>query len=63
MSARCIRCGGEPLDQCLYCDRCYSAVAAMVADGPVHPMAPWVKEAQAKRLPVKDHTRQTGLVL
>lgn len=51
--ARCIRCGGEPLEQCLFCDRCYSVVEETVKQGPVEPLAPWVRRAQQRRLPAK----------
>ena len=58
MSARCIRCGGEPLEQCLFCERCWSVVAlegaVEVDDTPTNIiLSPFVKAAQQRRLPAK----------
>jgi hypothetical protein len=62
MTARCIRCGGDPIIGNLFCERCWGIVAmeaiervpAKAVDGsPI--TSPWVRDAVAKRLPAKSY--------
>lgn len=58
MSARCIRCGGEPMEQCLFCERCWTVVGLEAATEADHtPVtiyhSPYVRAAQERRLPAK----------
>lgn len=64
MTARCIRCGSEPMPKVLFCERCWSIVemeainrvpVSNVDHQPV--TSPWVRMAQSKRLPAKEYTR------
>ena len=56
---RCIRCGGFAIPGNLFCQKCFaSAYAEAVHEVAIKPIqSPYVQNALAKRLPVKEYAR------